>query len=235
MFQVDELVTARAQHAKAFRERFPKQAAQLDAVLDAASRFSPMLLGEDPEAWSEDERQIAQILDDAVKDLSDAVEQLYFGRLKLAMVAIRCFLEQLFFSLYYREQGIDFALWRRSSEHFVMLHQLYSAQHPFRKFFQGIFEDRRDQEWKDQKKQGLFSKLIFRDLEQLYSVLSFPVHGRPLQRESIPGQPSIDEAERFCLRLTVAVSIAMEFFDIAGTGAEAPPQQFRYDSNTKVV
>lgn len=234
MQSIEEVVADRMQHAKLFRERFQEDATQIDNILKAAALFSPMLLGDDPNAWTEDDRRIADILEDAVKDLHDAVEELYLGRLKFAMVAIRCFLEQLFFSLYYREQAIDFALWQRSHDNFVMLHQLYDGKHPFRRFFQAVFEDRRDHEWREKKKQGVFSKQIFKDLEKLYSSLSLPVHGRPQQRESTPRQLSTAEVRLFCERLLAAVRIAMEFFDIAGTGAIPPPTDFRYDLDLKV-
>lgn len=231
---IEQVVARRLDHAMKFRERFPNEAARLDTILSAAKRFSPMLLGADPGMWTPDDERIAEILNDAVKDLHDAVEELYLGRLKFSMVAIRCFLEQLFFSLYYREQAIEFALWQRSHREYVMLHQLYDSKHPFRKFFQDVFKDRRDAEWQQQKQKGSFSKKIFEDLEKLYSLLSLPVHGRPNQRESTPGLLSASEVGVFCRRLSAAVSIAMEFFDIAGTGAESPPTQFRYTSSTAV-
>lgn len=219
-----------------FRERFPEQAKTLEEIQNAASQFKTMMLGtDDATAWSLEDHRIAELLLEAEENLADAIEEIWMGRLKPAMISLRCFLEQVFFALYYSEQSLDFSLWQRDPKHFVMLHQLYESKHCFYKYFAKIFKERRDPDWKEARNPGTFTNRIFEVLEDLYSDLSASVHGRPKQREQAHGNLTRAEVETFILRVRGAIAICSEFFDVAGTGEESPiPRQFRFSKETKV-
>lgn len=199
-------------HSARFRENFSAQSVFMEEALKFALTFPNILLG-DEEEWDADDREISIILNDGILDIFDSITNIHTGRLKLGMVSLRCFLEHMFFSLYYREQSIEFTLWRRFPHEFVMLHQLYSDKHSFRKYFLALFIDRKDGEWKSS---GKFSKIIFDTLDKLYSSLSWSVHGRLGQREETPGTLKESEVNLYCHRLRIALSICYEFLNIAG-------------------
>lgn len=220
MATLEERLYTQVESVGTFRDRFPKHVAAIEAAHAAATQFKVMLIGADtPEApWTHEDQAIAGFLDRALLDLEDAIQELFLGRLKPAMVILRGVVEQFFFALYYKDQAIDFALWQRDSDHFVMLHQLYDTKHCFRKYYAGIFRERKDPEWCQTKNDKRFSNKIFDDLEDLYSALCAPVHGRPDQREKVAGTLDESEVQLFTERLHAAIAITAEFFDAAGTG-----------------